>query len=329
MNKVRVAVIRGGLSKEYTASMWTGASVLEHIDRERFDPIDVIITKSGEWLVAGRVCLPEHILHSVDVVFNALHGSYGEDGTIQRLFDRYAVPYTGSRAFSSSVGMHKGLTKKYLRETAIKTPQHVQVSRDSLKDLGRVTEKIIDTFSPHYIIKPVASGSSVGTMSVKNPLLLQQALRDALSVHEEVMVEAKIPGREASCGVIDRYRNEDTYVLPPLEIHLPEEADFYSTDMKRDDSARVSCPSGFDSHTKKELEQMARLVHHTLQLSQYSRADFIVSHDGIYFLEVNTLPDITQNSLFSKALTSVGANYTDFITHLLTDAIRTHRRYKW
>jgi D-alanine-D-alanine ligase len=329
MNRIRVAVIRGGLSDEYHTSLWTGASVLENIDRDTFDPVDIVITKSGEWLVDGRVRMPESILHTVDVVFNALHGTYGEDGTIQRLFDRYGVPYTGSRAFSSGIAMHKGLTKKMLKDTDIKTPSSVQVSRESLGDLGRVVEKITDTFGPQYIIKPVSSGSSVGTMSVKNPLLLQQALNDALGRYEEVMVEVKVPGREATCGVVDRYRDTHTYALPPVEIVLPKDADYFSTEMKQGNIADTICPSRFDRETKDTIERMARLVHTALDLSQYSRSDFIIAEDGVYFLEVNTLPALAKESLFPKSLEAVGASYTDFITHLLTDALRTHRRYGW
>lgn len=99
MHKIRVAVLRGGISDEYQVSLWTGAAVLENLDKELFEPIDVIISKSGEWLIDGRVRMPEQILHCVDVVFNALHGTYGEDGTVQRLLSKYAVPYTGSKAF--------------------------------------------------------------------------------------------------------------------------------------------------------------------------------------------------------------------------------------
>ncbi len=329
MNRIRVAVIRGGLSDEYHASLWTGASVLEHIDRKTFEPIDIVITKTGEWLVDGRARMPEHVLHSVDVVFNALHGTYGEDGTIQRLFDRYAIPYTGSKALSSGIAMNKDLTKKHLHDTDIKTPTHLKVSRDSLNDLGRVTEKITDTFGPRYIIKPVSSGSSSGTMSVKNPLLLQQALSDALSRYEEVMVEAKIPGREATCGVIERYRDQDTYALPPIEIALPDNADFYSREMKDSDEINIYCPSRFERSVKDEIEQTAKYIHKALGLSQYSRSDFIVADDGIYFLEVNTLPQLTEKSLFPKAISAVGGSYTDFITHLLTDAIAMHSRFTW
>lgn len=327
MSRIRVAVLRGGFGDEYRASLWTGASVLEYIDRSTFEPIDVIITKSGEWIVDGVVRLPEQILHSIDVVFNALHGTYGEDGTIQRMLDRYAVPYTGSTALASGIAMNKATTKQCLKDTGILMPQHVQVSRDSLNDMGRVVENIIDTFGPQYIIKPVKAGSSVGTMAVKNPLLLQQALTDALSRYDEVLVEAKIPGREASCGVIDRYRDKRVYTLPAIEIELPESADFYSTELKHSTTTPHYCPARFSRSIKNELEFIAQMVHESLNLSQYSKSDFIVADDGIYFLEVNTLPELTKQSLLPQSIIAVGGSYEDFISHLINDALMTRRRY--
>ncbi len=326
MSKIRVAVVRGGLSDEYTVSLWTGAAVLENLDKNLFEPIDVIISKSGEWLVHGKAHLPEYILNSVDVVFNALHGTYGEDGTIQRLFDRYAVPYTGSRAFASGIAMNKVLTKNFLKNEEIKTPPHFHVTNDSQNDIGRISDKIIDMFGPQYVIKPLSSGSSVGTMMVKNPLLLKQALTDALSKFDEVMVEARIPGKEATCGVIERYRDTPVYALPPIEIVIPDSAEFFSNDVKYTGETDEICPARFTHEIKSEIERISKLVHLTLGLAQYSRSDFMIADDGVYFLEVNTLPGLTKESLFPKAIHAVGGTYTDFITHLLTDAITQSRR---
>ncbi len=325
MHRIRVAVLRGGLSNEYQASLWTGASILEHIDRTKFEPLDIIISKSGEWLFQGKAYLPEHILRIVDVVCIALHGAYGEDGTVQRLIERHGIPYTGSKPFPSYVGMNKILTKDYLKGTDVKVAPHVHVTRESLKDIGRISENIVDMFGPQYIIKPVSSGSSVGTMMVKNPLLLPQALTDALSTHEEVMVEVKVPGREATCGVIERYRDQPLYALPPIEIVPPPHADFFSDAVKYSGETQEICPAQFSHDVKSEIERFAKLVHRTLGLSQYSRSDFIIATDGIYFLEVNTLPGLTKRSLFPKAIEAVGATYADFITHLLTDALHQKR----
>lgn len=321
MQGKRVAVLRGGLSDEYKISLMTGATILESIDRDLFDPLDIVISRNGEWLLHGRTLLPEQIIHSVDVVCNALHGKYGEDGTVQRLLSRFRVPYTGSKAYASAIAMNKVLTKQHLKHTEIKFAPHVHVTRDALHDLERVRERIVDTFGPEYIIKPVSSGSSVGTMKVRNPLLLTQALKDALEHFDEVMVEACIPGREATCGVVERYRGQDMYALPPIEIVPPPQSDFFDHSVKFSGETREFCPSNFSTEIKDELENIAKLVHLTLGLSQYSRSDFIVAKDGVYFLEVNTLPGLTKESLLPKAITAVGGTYKDFVTHLLTDAI--------
>lgn len=320
MSKVRVAVLRGGLSDEYAVSMQTGASVLKHIDRTRFDPLDIVITRNGEWLLEGKVCLPENMLHCIDVVLIGLHGAYGEDGTLQRLLDRYGVPYTGSHAFASGIAMNKVLTKRYLKDTGIKLAPHIQVSKDSYYELAHVTERIAETFGPEYVVKPISAGSSVGTMIVKDKKMLQQALRDALSRFDEVMVEMRINGREATCGVIERYRDTAYYTLPPVEIIVPERAEFFDYTVKYDGTTEELCPSSFNKKIKQEIEDAAQLVHRTLNLSQYSRSDFIVAPDGVYFLEVNTLPGLTSESLMPKAIRAVGGTYKDFITHLLTDA---------
>ena len=319
--KVRTAIVRGGPSDEFDVSMKTGASVLRAIDRERYSPIDVIITRSGEWLVDGVVRYPEKLIPTFDVVFIALHGAYGEDGTIQRLFDRFGVPYTGSGPYASGIAMHKALTKEYVRHTSIKLPKHVTFSRKGESDTRRFVEQVRTLFGPHYVIKPIASGSSVGTILVDNPLSLHTHIDAALQNHDHIMIEERIVGREATCGVVERFRGQTLYALPPIEIIPPDHAPFFTLEVKYDGSTREICPSTFTHETKRAIEDAAKLVHRTLGLSQYSRSDFIVAQDGIYFLEVNTLPGLTETSLLPKALEAVGSPYTEFIGHILEDAL--------
>lgn len=325
MNRTRVAVLRGGPSGEYDVSMQTGASVLAALDTERFDAIDVVITKGGEWLTGGYVRYPEQILGSVDVAFLALHGTYGEDGTVQRLLDRYGVPYTGSRAYQSGVAMHKVITKDHLGESGAFLAPHMVVSSGSLQNLHSVSESIADLFGPEYVIKPVNSGSSIGTKIAKNKMFLPKLLKEALEEYDEVIVEKKISGREATCGVVENYRDTELYALPVIEIVPPASADFFDTTVKYNDTTEEICPGRFSRSEKTEMERLAREVHQTLGLSQYSRSDFIVAEDGIYFLEVNTLPGLTPQSLFPKALAAVGGTYEHFIDHLITDALERKR----
>jgi D-alanine-D-alanine ligase len=325
IHSTRVAVLRGGLGDEFAVSLRTGAAVLSALDTTRFSPIDVIVTKTGEWLVDGVVRYPEQLLRTTDVVFIALHGTYGEDGTVQRLLDRFSVPYTGSRALPSAISMNKDLTKSLVNELGVKQARHRVVKKAEIESVDRVAKEIVTEFGPEYVVKPVASGSSVGTFMVKDPTLLPQALSDALQYYDEVMVEARIYGREATCGVIENFRNQPLYALPPIEIIPPRSADFFDHTVKYNNTTAELCPATFCYDTKAEIEDLAKAIHQTLGLSQYSRSDFIVADDGIYFLETNTLPGLTTESLFPKALAAVGSRYDAFITHLLTDALERWR----
>lgn len=323
MQHVRVAVLRGGPSEEYDVSMQTGAGVLAALDRDRFDPLDVIITRGGAWLYNGREWFPEQLLGLVDVVFLALHGAYGEDGKVQRILERYAVPYTGSKSYPSAIAINKMMTKDHLRDLGVRMSPHMLVTRDSKGNTHKMANAIGEMFGPQYVIKPVSSGSSVGTMMVKSSALLPQALDDALSVYDQVLVEKRIIGREATCGVLNRFRDQEIYTLPPIEIVPPVSADFFANDVKYDGTTQEICPGCFSRNEKDEIERVARLVHEELGLSQYSRSDFMLSPDGVYFLEVNTLPGLTAESLFPKAIVAVGSSYEELISHLIEDALNS------
>lgn len=321
MDKVRVAVLRGGPSEEYDVSLKTGAAVLDSLDPLRYHPVDVVITRSGEWLTQGYVRFPEQVLSSADVVFIALHGAYGEDGTVQKLLDRYAIPYTGSKAFASSIAIHKVLTKETLKDSGIRMSPHFVVSRSSLPHLHTIVERIESMFGPRYVIKPISSGSSVGTMMADSITDLAHSLRGAFGVYDKVLVEKRIVGKEATCGVVENFRDQLIYALPVIEIVPPQSAQFFDNTVKYDNSTEEICPGRFPRSIKEEIESASKKVHEILGLSQYSRSDFMISDEGVYFLEVNTLPGLTKESLFPKAVEAVGSTYGEFITHLLNDAL--------
>lgn len=319
---MRVAVLRGGPSEEYDVSLQTGASVIRALNPERYEVVDVLISKGGEWLLRGIAREPRDIFHLVDVVFVALHGAYGEDGTVQRLMDSTGVKYTGSRAFGSAIAMHKAFTKDRLQTHGVKMPRHMVVSRDALQNVVGAAASIASMFGPPYIVKPVSGGSSVGAMFAESSVMLEQALRTSLGVYEQVIVEEYIAGKEATCGVVEGFRDRGHYALPPIEIR--RNTPVWGYEAKYDGSVEEICPGHFSREEKEEIERLALLAHDTLGLSHYSRSDFIVAPDGIYFLEVNTLPGLTPTSLLPKALEAVGCSYPDFIEHLIQLAHR-HR----
>lgn len=314
--------MRGGPSEEYEVSMQTGKGVLEALSKKNIDTVDVVINKQGGWLVQGFERAPQSILSVIDVVFIALHGAYGEDGTVQRLLDRLGIPYTGSRAYPSSVALNKLLTKEQLRNSGIKMAPHLKIRREGT-DIARAAMTIESLFGPEYVIKPINSGSSIGTRMATGSADLMRALKEVLRDREEVMVEERIRGREATVGIVERFRDHDFYRLPAIEIIPPSKTDYFSADVKYTGETEELCPGRFSREEKSQLEEAAYLVHKNLELSQYSRSDFMVSPKGVYFLEVNTLPALIPKRTFNQALDAVGVDFPDFVHHLILTA--SHR----
>jgi D-alanine-D-alanine ligase len=261
---------------------------------------------------------PESALVDVDVVFIALHGSYGEDGTVQRILERLNIPYTGSGSYASAIAMNKALTKDYLKKhsDSVKMAPHLKLTRSGISNLAQTVESIGELFGPEYVIKPVGGGSSIGTI-LTNRVGLLKSIQDSLAAHEEVLVEQRIIGKEATVGILEDFRNTRYYQLPAIEIVPPPSAQFFSADVKYSGETEEICPGRFSKDEKQELSALAQEVHQLLGLRQYSRSDFIVASDGIYFLEVNTLPGLTSQSLFPRSMEAVGSSYKELVNHLI------------
>ena len=291
-----VAVLRGGPSSEYDVSLKTGASVLEALDKEKYEPRDIFISRGGEWHLHGVGVAPEQALFGADVAFNAMHGHYGEDGQVQRLLDQLGVAYTGSDALASATAFNKQRTKEAVQKLGVKVAHGIVV--DDSGNIEGLAHQLFRTFPHPAIVKPVIGGSSVGTTIAKDFHTLQYALEQAFGVSDQALVEEFIKGREASVGVINDFRNEKTYALLPT----PHET--------------------LSKQEKSNLIAIVKKVHDGLGLTHYSESDFILSKRGIYFLEVKTLPILTKESSLARALQSVGAKLSDFLDHVINLARR-------
>jgi D-alanine-D-alanine ligase len=323
MTKLRVGILRGGPSSEYDVSLKTGGAVLKHLP-EKYLGHDIFISKEGIWHRDGLEKSPERALAHIDVVFNALHGEYGEDGKVQQILDALTIPYTGSGSMASAVGMNKILSKKAFAHHGIKTPYHAVIKNtDNLQD--KVKYAFHHFFLP-IVVKPASAGSSVGVSIVKNFNHLEEAFRKAFQYSDTLLMEEYIRGREATCGIVDGLRGEKHYALPPVEIIHPKENEFFDYDAKYSGKSQEICPGNFTPQEKAEIERMARIAHESLGLRHYSRSDFIVTpRRGVYILEVNTLPGLTPQSLLPQSLEAVGVAFPDFLDHLITLA-HTHRK---
>lgn len=323
-SKIKVGVLRGGPSGEYEVSLKTGANVLQNLLlSEKYHPKDIFISKGGDWHIDGVSRDPGRILGHVDVVFNALHGEYGEDGRVQQILESYGTPYTGSKTFPSALAMNKALSKKYFKQHGLLTPRFIVIRQ---KDRN---PEILKMFWREYpelsVVKPVSAGSSLGVHVATNSDSFISAVEDAFNYSDTVMVEEFIVGREATCGVLDSSIGNEVYALAPIEIINPSSSTFFDYNAKYSDGALAAqeiCPGNFTHEESEEIMDLARRAHKVLGLSHYSRSDFMVNPGGIYILETNTLPGLTSASLFPKALAQAGCSFNDFLDHLLTLALR-------
>lgn len=319
-----VGVLRGGPSREHEVSLKTGHAILANLPEHLYTTRDIYIDKEGAWHERGRPTTPERVLPSVDVVVIGLHGEYGEDGEVQKLLDRYGVPYTGSDSFGSYVAMHKVLTKERAKDLGLLTPKYRFIEEGS--DTHAAAMDIVRSFHQPVIVKPLRWGSSVGITIVGG----FQPVHDAINALLEggaggVLVEELIRGTEATAGVVEGLRGESLYALPPIEI-IPPERDFFSYSAKYSGASREIVPGRFAKPVQEELMRMARVMHEGLNLRHYSRSDFMISPKGIYFIETNTLPGMTSESLLPKSLAAIGVSFPDFLSHLVDLALKGKKR---
>jgi D-alanine-D-alanine ligase len=329
MEKIRVGVLRGGMSSEYDVSLRTGDSVLRHLPEHKYIPVDILITKDGTWHIDGRPAYMTKIARRVDVVFNALHGKYGEDGQVARLLENLGILFTGSGALSSAIGMNKALSKDIFRNYGLKTAAHVVISarrvREETEDdtaLQYLVFEILGTVPLPLVAKPVSGGSSVSTFIIGDAKELIGAIGKLAGINQDILFEEFIAGKEATCGVIDFFRGQDIYSLLPVEIRPPAHKAFFDFETKYDGTSEEICPGNFSRKENETIQNMAILAHKALRLRHYSRSDFIIGKDGIYILETNTLPGLTAESLFPKSLGAVGSTLPEFLDHVVELAMK-------
>ncbi len=320
MTSIRVGVLRGGPSNEYDVSLKTGASVLQALSEHGHLPVDIFIDKKGAWHIRGISATPADLHAHVDVVFNALHGAYGEDGEVQRALDAVGVPYTGSGAVASALAMHKGHAKDVFTSVGIPTPPSALFKTDEHDD--SYVRDIFRSIPSPYIVKPVSGGSSIGMSRAHDFQGLHDAIAHARNESPHVLIESLIHGREATCGVIDNFRGEDVYALLPIEIVPPAGSAFFDYDAKYSGATTEICPGRFSREEMALIQEYARKAHKALGARHYSRSDFIVTPKKIFILETNTLPGLTAESLVPKALSAVGCTLPEFVHHLVTQAVR-------
>jgi D-alanine-D-alanine ligase len=351
MKKIRVAIIAGGRSSEHPISCISASGVLAAIDRSKFEPILIGITQSGTWIDMrqsdfeigsdGLSYVPEGgeklivdihgikdskgIDLGIDIAFPLLHGAYGEDGTIQGLFEMAGIAYVGSGVLASAVAMDKSFAKPIYADFGLKVADGITVHRDNWSKSKDLEIAKIRALGFPIFIKPARSGSSRGTSKVKDESEISAALDDAFNYDPRVLVEAAVVGREIECAVLEIDSIATASVLGEVRVHPPHE--FYDFEAKYlDGSTTFDIPANLAEPIASAISQAAITAFEALGCEGLARVDFFLSEDNqIIINELNTMPGFTPTSVFPALWEKTGRSYSQIITILLDSALSRQR----
>jgi D-alanine-D-alanine ligase len=316
--KLRVAVIYGGRSGEHEISIRSARAIMDRMDPERYEKKEYFIGKDGKWN-PGPI-LPEPGAHpDIDVVFPVLHGTFGEDGTVQGLLELAGIPYVGAGVLASAVSMDKEVMKRVCRERNLPVVDFLTLSRDC----ANVVEACAGLPFPMFV-KPANLGSSVGISKAHNARELAEAFALAAQYDRKIIVERGIAGRELECAVLG---NEAPEASLPCEI-LPSREFYDYEDKYLLDKAETKVPADLPPEKTEEIRRLAVQCYRAVGCEGMGRVDFLLeSATGkLYINEINTIPGFTSISMFPKMWEHSGIAFPELIDRLIDLAMTRHRR---
>ena len=318
--KTRVAVIFGGRSGEHEISLRSSKSIMEAMDRSKYEILEYFITKEGKW--QPRPILPEPGAHpEIDVVFPVLHGTFGEDGTVQGLLELADLPYVGAGVLASSLSMDKEIMKRVCHERGLPVVECVTQARGSLD-----TAEIMSRLPFPVFVKPANLGSSVGISKARDQAELEKALTLAAQYDRKILVERGINGREFECSVLG---NEQPEASLACEI-LPSR-DFYDYEDKYLlDQAKFELPAKLEPAQMAEVRRLAVECYRAVDCEGMARVDFLLENatGQLYINEINTIPGFTSISMYPKMWEQTGLSYPKLIDRLIELALARHAAKK-
>lgn len=312
-------VLSGGPSVEHAVSQSSGRLVSANLDPKKYRVTTCLITKSGQWkfshrrrpldLPGGLAALAGHF----DVAFLALHGAFGEDGTIQALLRSIGLPYTGSAVTASAIAWDKTAAQIFVARLGFPVPRWILVDDPN------------QTFNWNdfpCFVKPVEGGSSIGITKVEKKSRLHSTIRRTVKKYGPVIVQRYVPGRELTCAVVDDKRGRPQ-ALPPVEI-FPISNDWFDYQSKySSDGHRLECPPKMSRRLIRTIQRLAVQAHTAFRCRGLSRSDFIVTGETVWYLETNTIPGLTKLSLLPFAARAAGMTFPQLLDRIIGSA---HRR---
>jgi len=343
MKKVKVAILYGGRSVEHGVSVNSARNIAEYIDPKKYSVILIGITQQGAWYLTPEVTRnirsgkrltanldPRQFWLSdgkkrikIDLVFPVLHGTDGEDGSIQGLLKSFSVPLVGTGVLGSALSMNKIVAKRLLREAGLPVadfiPMHIHDARKP------TFEEISKKLGLPFMVKAASLGSSVGVTKVKAKSGYNKALRDAFTYDTELLFERYISGREIECAILG---NDPAKASLPGEIIVSKQYDFYTFDAKYVDSTAVSIdvPAKLKPEHSALIREYSVRAFEALKCEDYARVDLFLSSDGNVFVnEINTIPGFTNSSMYPMMWRERGLSFTNLISRLIELSRKRHR----
>jgi D-alanine-D-alanine ligase len=344
-SKLNVVVLMGGQTAEHEVSLASGRMIVQALDRRRYNVKPVTITREGQWLIpSGYLTLdgPDENASEtalsmgsaiqrtrqdgIDVVFLALHGPLGEDGSIQGLIELADIPYTGSGVLASALAMHKARSLQVFQSAGLAVACYRAFDRWQWeRRSGEILEEIEAALGIPCVVLPVELGSSVGVTIVRNREALTDAIDQALSYGNEVLIEEYLDGEEVTCGVLGNDPGLEPVALVPTQI-IPKQRDFFDYEAKYTPGASEEItPPVLPESLIREIQRVAIVAHKALGCAGLSRSDMRIRNGTVYILETNTLPGMTPTSLFPQGAAAAGMSFPRMVDRLIELALAYHQ----
>ena len=313
--KKHIGVAMGGYTSEHDISIKSGENVIKLLSKASFEISKIIVTKEN-WIVEYKdekikldldsfTFLYKKKRIEFDVIFNSIHGSPGENGELQLKLKKLNIPFTGVNQEVAKMTYDKFKTLNYLKKFGITVSKNILIKRNQSYDL----KKIIKFVGLPCFVKANKSGSSYGIEKINFFSEMKKSVENCFKYDDELIIEEYIDGREISVGMID-YKNE-TLVLPPTEIVTKKE--FFDYDAKYNGLSEEITPARINDFKKKQLDKICLKIHQLLRMKGLCRADFIYKNEKAYFLEINSIPGLTEESILPKQIMTAGIKIEDII----------------
>lgn len=316
----------GGPSSEHEVSLKSAAQVAAYLNRDKYEVGQVLIDKRGRWPVS-----PQELSRHADVAFIAMHGEFGEDGTVQRILEDAGLCYTGSDSRASALGMNKFLSLRLFRDGLLKVPDSWLIHlKEWTRSPRTILEKIKTRLGFPLVVKPNSAGSSVGVAIIKEARDLEKSFNESFGSASEILLQPYIRGREVTGGVLDYGTPSSAFALMPTEI-IPQAGDFFDFASKYERGGALEItPPDLPETFIRNIQRTALLAHRLVGARGFSRTDMIFAPDGqLFVLEINTIPGFTERSLVPQAARAGGLTFDSLLDGIILAALHAHPEPLW